>query len=662
MAWRRRGILGACCLALLAGGALPARADLVNFDLAGRLYTKYLYRNNDRQGLVSYGNPFWTDNISGDNGVGTEFELKVFGRVSKYVSAYARLQSRFGELWQDWWENGDFNPAGANTSGESLGMNHASYIKLRGTWVRLQIPTPSWWTHTLTWGSSDLGMFNPWTIGKVRYIDRDNGKGIFLNGIVKQGLVSYDLAMIAMPKLWVGPWWSTGIGDPMLSNPFWSRDWAYAAKLAVAPDWGSFTLISTLTNDVEVDRTDPDAVGSAYATCKDDLGNPIVGCQKDHAVDTFSRFWNSVTTLEVQADPLSWLSLNGLVVLSMQGIDPKLTANGVQLNQGVSPVVFRSTYGDAFRSADDWAFRLRGEFQTAFGLAVKVEYFHIGQHVNAIFGSRREADVLLTEGFIEGGQLPTLNLANEFIDFDEAFVESCIGWHGATVVPSYAASFAGGTVEVSGEGTVLTYNQNAQNRDVDRVYPDFLHSDGFTDTDLYDYANTTDRGRDPRSVFRRNQDRLTGIGVLHLRTIFDAYKGVELGLKGKYLWDRDWRSHLTAQDDYLGQQVQVRARLAMGLADGLRGEVGVQYDHWWEKGRKGTLLTDETGRRALSVIGYNDDRTRKWKAHVGLTYEYEGLKLGYRLEFLDKYQWRRPVDENQHWLVVRSKATMEVAW
>jgi len=47
---------------------------------------------------------------------------------------------------------------------------------------------------------------------------------------------------------------------------------------------------------------------------------------------------------------------------------------------------------------------------------------------------------------------------------------------------------------------------------------------------------------------------------------------------------------------------------------------------------------------------------------VGLTYEYEGLKLGYRLEFLDKYQWRRPVDENQHWLVVRSKATMEVAW
>lgn len=659
----RRIAVAALAASLLAVAVpVPARADLVNFDLAGRLYTKYLYRNNDKQGLVSYGNPFWTDNISGDNGVGTEFELKVFGKVSKYVQAYARLQSRFGELWQDWWENGDLNPTGTNTSGESSGMNHASYIKLRGTWVRLQVPTPSWWTHTLTWGSSDLGMFNPWTIGKVRYIDRDNGKGIFLNGNVRQGLVTYDLAMIAMPKLWVGPWWSTGIGDPALSNPFWSRDWAYAIKLNYAPDWGSLTAISILTNDVEIDRNDPDAVGSPYSTCTDDLGNPILGCSKDHAVGTYSRFWNSATTLEVQADPLSWLSLNGFVGLSVQGIDPKLGANGVAENQGVSPVVFHSTYKDFWKGADGFAFRLRGDISTEAGFGLKFEYFNIGQEYNAIFGARREADVLLTDGFIEGGQLPTLNLANEFIDFDEAFVESCIGWHGATLVPSFVTSFAGGTLELSGEGTLITYNQNSQNRDVDKTYPDFLHSDGYTDTDLYDYANTTDRGRDPRSVYRRNEDRLSAIGLLNLKTTFDVYKGIEVGAKVKYLWDRDWRSHLTAEDDYRGDILQVRARLGVGLADGLQGEVGFQVDRWWEKGRKGTLVSSEDRRTLVSVTGYNDDRTEKLKFWAGLAYEYEGLKLRYRFEVVDKDQYREPKDTNQHWLVFRSKASLEVNW
>ena len=253
-------------------------------------------------------------------------------------------------------------------------------------------------------------------------------------------------------------------------------------------------------------------------------------------------------------------------------------------------------------------------------------------------------------------------LANEFIDFDEAFVESCIGWHGATVVPSYNVSFPHGTFEASGEATLFSYNQNRQNRDVDKVYPDFLHSDGFTDTDLYDYANTTDRGRDPRSVYRRNQDRLSAIGVLNLKSTLDFYKGIDLGLKGKFIWDRDWRSHLTVDDDYLGKIVQVRARLGVGLADGLQGELGVQKDWWFEEGRKGTLVTSEDGRRLVSVTGYNDDETQKLKVFFGLSYEYEGLKLRYRFEFLDKDQYREPADRNQHWLVFRSKASLEVNW
>ena len=81
-------------------------------------------------------------------------------------------------------------------------------------------------------------------------------------------------------------------------------------------------------------------------------------------------------------------------------------------------------------------------------------------------GARREADVLLTDGiitggFTRGGQLPTLNLANEFVDWDEPWFESCIGWHGATGLLEYVS----GPLKVTGEYTFIGYNTNAQGRD-----------------------------------------------------------------------------------------------------------------------------------------------------------------------------------------------------
>ena len=58
-----------------------AGAETSNFDLSGKIYTKWLYRNNASMGTLSYGNPFWTENFSGDNGVGTEFELRFLFNV-----------------------------------------------------------------------------------------------------------------------------------------------------------------------------------------------------------------------------------------------------------------------------------------------------------------------------------------------------------------------------------------------------------------------------------------------------------------------------------------------------------------------------------------------------------------------------------------------------
>ena len=205
---------------LLVGGmcaALPAEGATENFELNGSVYTKWLYRNNDTQGVLSYGNPFWPDDIAGDNGVGSEFELNIIGRPSTNVEAGARLKSRFGGLWQDWWESGQIHYDEPNTSGDSLGMNRSQYIKLRGVYVRFAPPIP-----TVEWikvGASDLSMFNPWTIGKIRYIDRDNANGTFVEGAFgSDRFLRYQLGVIALPKLWVGPWWSADGWGPQCGD------------------------------------------------------------------------------------------------------------------------------------------------------------------------------------------------------------------------------------------------------------------------------------------------------------------------------------------------------------------------------------------------------------------------------------------------------------
>jgi len=338
----------------------------------------------------------------------------------------------------------------------------------------------------------------------------------------------------------------------------------------------------------------------------------------------------------------------------------------------MSPIVYKDTLS--------YAARVRAELADPFGigLSFKAEYFNIGEDYNAIFGARREADVLLTDGFLEGGQLPTLNLANEFMDFDESFVESCIGWHGGTLITQYA----NGPLDMGLEGTFITYNTNKQDRDVDLVYPDFLHGDGYTDTDLYDYENTLDRGRDPRSVYRRNQDRMTFISVLKARYQFDVGGGLELSFKGKYIRDVDNRRAPSAdatvddpanKDNYIGDILTTRFKVAYNLAPGLQVDVGGQFDYWHEDKRKGTLeqgYGDDVTYKSKSAIGglRNQMPTALYgvlstivPGTVGVTYEYEGLKLRYYFEFLDKFQDRERVAD-QKWLVFRSKASLEVNW
>lgn len=634
------------CLAVTALSPRDARADLSRFDLGARIYTKHLYTNDDTQGLLWLGNPFWFDQIKGGNGVGTELELTFKGRVSRFVSAGARVASRFGERWQDYWESGNRMYGNTvNTSGDSVGMNRASYLKLRGTWILVQpgIANIDWFRV----GSSDLGMFNPWTIGKLRYIDRDNGKGYFLQGhLGTDRRFTWLAAAIALPKLWVGPWWSTGLGDPELTNPFWSRDWAYATKLAWrANERTTVRLTADMTQDLEVDTADPDALGSTNPNCKDALGSQIPGCKSDHAVDVYTRYFSSNATLQLEQEVGDTVRVDGTLAWSHQRIDTSLTANGVARNQGISPVVYKDT--DALAGT----LRLSADDPFEMGLSFKAEYFNIGQDYNAIFGARREADVLLTDGLLGGGQLPTLNLANEFVDFGEGWVESCIGWHGATGVLTFENE--DGDLKIDAEYTYITYNTNSQDRDVDNVYPDFLHSEGYTDIGLYDYANVYDRGRDPRSVYRRNQWRRTQIAMLRAKKLFEIGRGLELHLKLKFINDEDYRrldGPGAKEDDYLGRIFTGQLKLVLPVMDGLKIAAGTRIDRWYEENRRGTL-----------ELGYGDDVTKRHTGFFQAYYLFGGFRAGYHLEYVHKLQ-EREREGDQLWSVWRSKATMEVAW
>ncbi len=640
-----------------AAGALPAPAwaDSANFELNGKIYTKFMYKNDSSRGCLSLSNPFWPDNIGGSNGVCSEFELTLLGRVSKYVSTGVRIQSRWGALWQGWWENGDVRwdaPNDAlfyeNTSGESLGLNHAQYMKFRSAWIRAAVPIPSLkWLHV---GATDFGMFNEWTIGKSRYIDRDNGNGVFLEGALGDR-VRYHVGAIALPKLFVGPRWTTGLknADPLAG--FWGADWAYAAKLEADPIEGlNVRWIGSFINDWEADRNDPDLTGASDAS----RGT-------DRAIDLDPRFqaFNSTLDARYSSADLEWLSVSGLLAYGWNRANPEYATNGVANDQGFSPVLFLQDASGNPMAARDFAGKLLVEAfdPLDMGLNFRLEYFNIGSNFNAVFGSRREADVLLTDGilgtgFLQGGQLPTLNLANEFVDFDEPWYETIIGWHGATG----QVELVQGGLKANAEYTLLTYNTNAQNRDVDLQYPDFLYTDGFTDIQSYtadfDYANVYDRGRDPRSVYHQFQDRLTHIVVLNGDYLVPVGAGINLKGKLKWVRDSDNRKLDNPADNYVGNMYLGMVMAGYQWNNELKTTLGYEYQYWDELRRSGSQET-----------GFNDYFTTKHTGRFTASYNFGGLGIGYLLEYFHKDQDRdRPFTSDQVWNVWRSKATVEVGW
>lgn len=527
---RNRGfVIGLLACAAFLGAAAAWAADGQTLLITGEDYTKWLWGTQRTDGSV-YNFTTVPGEGYGDNGQGTELVLLLASKPSKYVEVTGRVKSRFNQnQWTNFGGFGGRNPAledppSGCTAGDcgEFDPRSAQYMKLRGVTVRL---TPGYkLVDAVTIGSSDLGMFDAFTIGKIRYIDRDNAGAVLFQGAFADRKLAYDLIRVSLPRLWAGPNFNTG------NYP--AQDSAYGLQLRLtASPLVDFTGVVERVRDVEVDARDTNL---------------------DNGRDLRTRFRNDVYGLKVGIHPSGMFDFRGSYYKSSAESDPTLGTPGAFGTSGFSPV--------PAGKLDDPAYKADVDINDPFGsgLSFNIEYFNIGAQYVSMMAARRESDVLLTEGHDgawvfpgpdnssfgvfagnptrigyggwEGNaqQVATINVDNEFTDFEEPMAETVIGWKGITVTPTWTI----GALDLSGEYTNIDYNTNWQawgdpSRPIDQtIYPN--HE---SDAGIGSYRN----------AYAPFQDKKTDIALLRAKYLLDVGKGVDLFGKLKWINETDKR-------------------------------------------------------------------------------------------------------------------------
>ncbi len=511
---------------LLALGATVAPAQESGLTLGGTVYTKWLWGNAQQDGAL-YNFTTVPGEGYGDNGQGSEIELFVRAKLGRKVTVNSRIHSRFNQ--NQWTNFGGFGgsyddvPATGGDGGE-FDPRSNQYVKLRGVTVGI---TPGWnWIDQATIGASDWGMFDPFVIGKIRYIDRDNGAGLLFQGSAVEKKLKWDVARISLPRLWAGPGFATG------DYPAADASYGLQAKYTVS-DQVDLNGLFNYVNDIEIDPTDHNY---------------------DNGIRVRNRYRNNVVGLKTAVRPSSMVDFNAAWYYSMSEVSERFAGGSYLFGlNGYSPVP-----GGKLEDAS-WKVNADLNDPLKVGLNLAVEGFAIGSDFSSIMAARRESDVLLTEGHdgawafpgpsnasygVFGGnqtrigyggwngnaqQVATINVDNDFTDFDEPMAETVIGWQGVTVVPSYGKD----KLDLSGEFTYLTYDTNWQAYD-DDTRP--IDKTWYPTTEL-----DTGVGHNFRTAYAPFQDKQTNIAVLRGKYTLDVGTGVEVFGKFKYIKETDDR-------------------------------------------------------------------------------------------------------------------------
>ena len=108
--------------------------------------------------------------------------------------------------------------------------------------------TPGYkWIDSATIGANDFGQFDPFVIGRIRYIDRDNGSGLLFQGSAAGRQASPGTPSASRCR-------GSGPGPNFNTGDFHAADGAYGLQMRVAPN-PKFDVgwIGQYVNDIEID-------------------------------------------------------------------------------------------------------------------------------------------------------------------------------------------------------------------------------------------------------------------------------------------------------------------------------------------------------------------------------------------------------------------------
>lgn len=493
----------AAALGLLA--AAPSFAAGIDFS-GSNIYMKFLDGN---QRTVNDGDGGSGDTAGGtDNGQWTEFELRIKATISKQVEAGVRLQSRSPAGY--WTDFGGFG-------GPETNPTRGNFMKARGPYVLL---TPGYgWLDTALIGASDWGQFDPFTVGRLRYIDRDNFKGLYFKGGLPMKGASWEVARLSLPNYLQSNYGQGAACCSSDDTQFNEAVYIAQAKAAIGP--------VKLATSYQVFN---DHILSADTTPNDGQGK-----------ETFAK--NNVFMLKGEGNIADIVDLKGAYYRSTYK----------------APLFDQPWINSPKSSINDRAIKLDVGLNNLLpGLGMNFQFFDIGAGYYSNTAARFESDVLLTEGsevswfrwgnplwaggaardFNQGPTSPLCHQGgggvcrsdsglaagangltnNENMDFDEAPSESVQGWKGITAQVNYEIV----KIALSGEFTRLGYNYNWQ-----------------------DYSATGPLS----NYYNLNNDRKTSIAVFKAGYVVPVLGGIELGYKYKFVDDKNQGQLTNAGDD-----------------------------------------------------------------------------------------------------------------